>query len=399
MNGMNYLMNTYNRFPVVFDHGEGARIWDKNGKSYLDFTSGIAVNVLGHSHPKLVETIKTQAEKLIHCSNLYWTEPQIELAKLLGENTLKGKVFFVNSGTEANETAIKIARKYGKKKDKNKYKILSAHDSFHGRTLGSLTATGQPKYQEDFKPLVDGFDYFEFNNIDSLKQKISNEVCAVILEPVQGESGIIPATKDFLEAVRKLCNEYEALLIFDEVQCGMGRTGKLFAYQRYGVDPDILTVAKGLGGGVPIGAVVVNKKADILEPGDHGSTFGGNPLACSAGVTVMREILENNLLEQVEKLGIYLKKKLENLKEKFPEHVKETRGIGLMLGMELKEISAKDFAKKCFEKGLLLVPAGNNTVRFLPPFVITEDDIDQALEIVKECFSEFENRESRSETR
>jgi acetylornithine/N-succinyldiaminopimelate aminotransferase len=221
----------------------------------------------------------------------------------------------------------------------------------------------------------------------------------VILEPVQGESGIIPATKDFLEAVRKLCNEYETLLIFDEVQCGMGRTGKLFTYQRYGVDPDILTVAKGLGGGVPIGAVVVNKKADILEPGDHGSTFGGNPLACSAGVTVMREILENNLLEQVEKLGIYLKKKLENLKEKFPEHVKETRGIGLMLGMELKEISAKDFAKKCFEKGLLLVPAGNNTVRFLPPFVITEEDIDQALEIVEECFNEFENRESRSETR
>jgi len=392
MDGMNYLMNTYNRFPVTFDYGEGVWIWDKDGKSYLDFTSGIAVNILGHSYPRLVETVKNQVEKLIHCSNLYWTEPQIKLAKLLSENTLKGKVFFVNSGTEANETAIKIARKYGKKKDKNKYKILSAHDSFHGRTLGSLTATGQPKYQEDFKPLVDGFDYFEFNNVDSLKQKISNEVCAVILEPVQGESGIIPATKDFLEAVRKLCDEYEALLIFDEVQCGMGRTGKLFAYQKYSVEPDILTVAKGLGGGVPIGAVIVNEKADVLEPGDHGSTFGGNPLACSAGTVVMKEILENNLLEKVEKLGNYLKKKLENLKEKFPKYVKEVRGIGLMLGVELKEISAKDFAKNCFEKGLLLVPAGNNTVRFLPPFIITEYDIDQALEIVENCFNEFNEK-------
>lgn len=391
MDGTNYLMNTYNRFPVIFDHGKDAKIWDVNGKLYLDFTSGIAVNVLGHSHPNLVKAIKTQVERLIHCSNLYWTKPQIELAELLSKNTLNGKVFFVNSGTEANETAIKIARKYGKKK--NKYKILSAYDSFHGRTLGSLSATGQLKYQEYFKPLVDGFDYFKFNNAGSLKQKISNEVCAVILEPIQGESGIIPATKDFLEAVRNLCDEYEALLIFDEVQCGMGRTGKLFAYQKYGVEPDILTIAKGLGGGVPIGAVVVNEKADVLEPGDHGSTFGGNPLACSAGIAVMKEILKSNFLEKVEESGDYLRKKLENLKERFPKHVKEVRGMGLMLGVELKEISAKDFAKKCFEKGLLLVPAGNNTVRFLPPLIIAKGDIDQALKIVEECFGEFNEKD------
>lgn len=307
-----FLMNTYNRFPVTLVYGKGSWVYDINGKAYLDFTSGIAVNVLGHSHPELVKAIKDQAEKLIHCSNLYWNLPQMELAELLSKNTFGGKVFFANTGTEANEAAIKIARKYGKMKSEKKFKILSARNSFHGRTLGSLTATGQPKYQKPFEPLVPGFDYFEFNNIEDLRKKVSDEVCAIFLEPIQGESGIIPATKEFLEEARRLCDEYDILLVFDEVQCGMGRTGKLFAYQKYGVTPDILTVAKGLGGGVPIGAVVVNEKANVLEPGDHGTTFGGNPLACRAGVTVMKELTKEGFLDEVDRKGRYL---LEN----FPE--------------------------------------------------------------------------------
>ncbi|HEY8542390.1 MAG TPA: aspartate aminotransferase family protein, partial [Pseudothermotoga sp.] len=320
-----YLMNTYSRFEIVLDHGKGALVWDKDGKSYLDFAAGIAVNVLGHSHPKLVSTIREQAKRLIHCSNLYWTEPQMKLAEILSKNSIGGRVFFVNSGTEANEAAIKLARKYGKKFSPDKYKILSAFDSFHGRTYGSLSATAQPKYQKDFTPLVDGFEYFEYNNIDSLKSKISEQVCAVIIEPIQGESGIIPAKKDFLKAIRKICDEYNALLIFDEVQCGMGRTGKLFAYQHYDVEPDILTVAKGLGGGIPIGAVVANEKADVFEPSDHGSTFGGNPLACSTGITVMSELLNEGFLEKIDKLGDFLKKELEKMRRNYPQKIKDIR--------------------------------------------------------------------------
>ncbi|MDI3472876.1 MAG: acetylornithine/N-succinyldiaminopimelate aminotransferase [Thermotogaceae bacterium] len=388
--GNDYLMNTYNRYPVILEKGKGAKIWDISGKEYLDFASGIAVNTLGHSHPKIVDAIKTQSEKLIHCSNLYWNEPQIELAKIISEKSIGGKVFFVNSGTEANETAIKIARKFGKKQNTSKFKILSAIDSFHGRTLGSLSATGQPKYQESFKPLVEGFEYFEFNNIEDISKKISEEVCAVILEPIQGESGIIPAEKDFLESVRELCNKYNALLIFDEVQCGIGRTGELFAYQAYMVEPDVITLAKGLGGGIPIGAVVANKKADVLEPGDHGSTFGGNPFACSVAVTVLNEISNEFFLKGVKAAGEYLKSNLEILIQKFSQVLKEVRGLGLMIGVEFKEnFSAKDFSKKCLENGLLLVPAGNNTLRFLPPLNVRKNELESALEIFESCLKEI----------
>lgn len=386
-----YLMNTYNRFEIVLDHGKGALVWDKEGKVYLDFAGGIAVNILGHSHPRLVSSIKDQASKLIHCSNLYWTEPQMELAKILSENSIGGKVFFANSGTEANEAAIKLARKYGRIISPKKYRILSATNSFHGRTYGSLSATAQPKYQEKFVPLVDGFDYFEFNNIDSFKSKISEEVCAVILEPIQGESGIIPATNEFLNEVRKICDEYNALLIFDEVQCGMGRTGKLFAYQHYDVKPDVLTVAKGLGSGVPIGAVIANEKADVFEPSDHGSTFGGNPLACSVGITVMKELLKDGFLENVNKLGIFLKKELEKVRKNHPEKIKDIRGIGLMIGIELNKISAKDFANKCVENGLLVAVAGDNTIRLLPPLIIKRGQISQAVQIISKILGEFEN--------
>jgi len=382
-------MNTYNRFPSILDHGKGSLVWDIEGKVYLDFAAGIAVNVLGHSHPKLVSSLKKQAERMIHCSNLYWTEPQMKLARILSENTIGGKVFFVNSGTEANETAIKLARKFGRKISPNKFKILSAVNSFHGRTLGSLSATAQPKYQEAFTPLVDGFEYFQFNDVDSIKPKISEQVCAIMIEPIQGESGIIPATKEFLIEVRKLCDEHNILLIFDEVQCGMGRTGKLFAYQNYGVIPDVLTIAKGLGGGVPIGAVIANEKADVFEPSDHGSTFGGNPLACSAGITVMEEILKEGFLQRVQKLGDLLKNELEKMKRKFPTVIKEIRGIGLMIGMELNQLSAKEFAATCFEEGLLVVPAGNNTIRFLPPLTIKQKQIKEAMKIVQKVLEKF----------
>ena len=388
--GNRYLMNTYKRFPILLTHGKGIWVWDKDGRTYLDFVAGIAVNVLGHAHPSLVEALKKQVERMLHCSNLYWTEEQIRLAQMLSENTLKGKVFFVNSGAEANETALKMARKFGRKIRENKTRILAALESFHGRTYGSLSATGQPKYQEKFKPLLPGVEYVEFNNIEALKNKMASDVCAVILEPIQGESGIKPAIEDFLKEARKLCDEYEALLIFDEVQCGMGRTGKLFAYQHYGVEPDVLTVAKGLGGGVPIGAVVANKKSDVFEPGDHGSTFGGNPLACTAGITVMKEILSNGFLDRVERVGTYFKNSLEQLKKEFPRIIREVRGMGLMLGMQLNpEVEAKDLTMKCLEKGLLVASAGNNVVRYLPPLIVTEKDVDMAMDILRKCLKDM----------
>lgn len=389
--GNKYLMNTYNRYPVIFKEGNGIKILDINGKEYLDFASGIAVNVLGHSYPKVVDAIKMQAEKLIHCSNLYWTESQIELAKIISEKSIKGRVFFVNSGTEANETAIKMARKFGKKQSVSKFKILSAVGSFHGRTLGSLSATGQLKYQEVFKPLVEGFEYFEFNSVEDISKKVDEKVCAVILEPIQGENGIIPAKKEFLEAVRELCNRYNALLIFDEVQCGVGRTGELFAYQVYNIEPDIITLAKGLGGGVPIGAVIANEKADVFEPGDHGSTFGGNPLACSVAIAVLNEVSKESFLKEVKAVGEYLKSNLKELVKNSPQVLKEVRGLGLMVGVEFKEkFSAKDFSKKCLENGLLLAPAGNNTLRFLPPLNVKKKEIKVALEIFENCLKKVE---------
>ena len=388
--GDRYLMNTYKRFPIVLTHGKGIWVWDKDGRTYLDFVAGIAVNVLGHAHPSLVEVLKKQVERMLHCSNLYWTEEQIRLAQMLSENTLKGRVFFVNSGAEANETALKIARKFGRKIRENKTRILAALESFHGRTYGSLSATGQPKYQEKFKPLLPGVEYVKFNNIEALRNKMASDVCAVILEPIQGESGIKPAAEDFLKEARKLCDEYEALLIFDEVQCGMGRTGKLFAYQHYGVEPDVLTVAKGLGGGVPIGAVVANKKSDVFEPGDHGSTFGGNPLACTAGITVMKEILSNGFLDRVGRVGTYFKNSLKQLKKEFPQIIREVRGIGLMLGMQLNpEVEAKNLTMKCLEKGLLVASAGNNVVRYLPPLIVTEKDADMAMDILRKCLKDM----------
>lgn len=380
-------MNTYDRFDVLLDSGKGVYVWSRDGRMFLDFSSGIAVNALGHCHPALVRTIKRQAEKLWHCSNLYWTQPQIELAELLSKNSIGGRVFFVNSGAEAIETAIKLARKYGRLKSEDKYKILSSVNSFHGRTMGALTATGQVKYQEKFKPLVEGFEYFELNNVESLKAKFSKQVCGVILEPVQGEGGIFLANGEFLKTLRKLCDEHDALLIFDEVQCGMGRTGKLFAYQHFDVEPDVLVVAKGLGGGFPIGAVVAKSRADVFEPGDHGSTFGGNPLACAVATTVMKQLLNDGFLMRVTRMGQFLERSLLNLQKEFPSQIEQVRGIGLMWGIQLKkEISANDFARACLENGLLLAPAGKNTVRLLPPLIVQKKHIKQAVEILRQTF-------------
>jgi len=384
--GCEYLMNTYSRMPVCFVKGEGARVWDVEGREYLDFISGIAVNSVGHCNPSVIKAVQEQVNELIHCSNLYWNKPQIELAELLIKNSFNGKVFFCNSGAEANEAAIKLARKVGKKRfGRYCYEIIVMKNSFHGRTYGSLTATGQGKYHKNFEPLVPGFKYVEFNDINAIKDAINPNVCAIMLEPVQGEGGIIPADPEYLKELRKLCDQNNVLLIFDEVQCGLGRVGTLFAYQHYGVVPDIMTLAKALGGGLPIGAVVAKKEiADFFEPGDHASTFGGNPLVCSAGLAALREIIDKKLYENAKIMGSYFMGKINELREQF-DVIKEVRGLGLMLGVELI-VDAKAVVNNCFEKGLIINSTGNNTLRFVPPLTIDYEDIDKAIEILKDVF-------------
>lgn len=384
--GKEVIMNTYNRYPIVIDHGEGVYVWDIDGKKYLDFVAGIAVNSLGNNNKKLVEAISKQITKVIHCSNYYWNEPMIELAQLLVNNTCFDKVFYCNSGAEANEGALKLARKYATKyhKDDIRFEIVSMKDSFHGRTYAAITATGQPKYQKGLNPLLPGIKYAKFNDYDDLKKVIDSKTCAIILEPIQGESGIHPASKEYLQKVRNLCDINDILLIFDEVQCGVGRTGELCAYQYYGVEPDVLTFAKGLAGGVPIGALLAKEKAaQAFEPGDHASTFGGNPLSTTAGKIVIKELLENGVLENVRIQGEYLTSKLNELKSE-KDIIKDVRGIGLMQGIEL-EISASDVISKAMEKGLLLASAGANVIRFVPSLIVTKEHIDEMINILSEC--------------
>ncbi len=384
-----YVMNTYKRFPIAIVKGKGTRVWDADGKEYLDFVSGIAVCSLGHCNDVIISAIINQAQKLMHISNLYYIESQGELAKIIAENSCGDKVFFCNSGAEANEAAIKLARKYGKiYGGENKYEIISAYKSFHGRTLATITATGQTKYQKGFEPLPIGFKYIPFNDISSLYENINEKTCALILEPIQGEGGIYVAEKEFLKTARELCDKYNALLIFDEVQCGIGRTGKFLSYQNFDVEPDIITLAKALGGGFPIGAMVANKKcSSTFSPGDHASTFGGNPLACSAGIATINYILNNSILESVRRVGNYFKEKLIELSYRFP-FIKEVRGLGLMLGMELS-IEGRKIVEKCQEYGLLINCVGENILRFLPPLIITEREIDEALIILEKTFSEI----------
>ena len=373
-----HIINTYNRQPettLLLKRGQGVYVWDEQDKRYLDFVCGLAVNNLGHCHPQIVSAICQQAQQLMHTSNLYYTEPQIRLAERLVKNSCAEKVFFCNSGAEANEAAIKLARKYGKQKKGEAFEIITAHRSFHGRTLATVTATGQPKYHKGFEPMLPGFRYAEFNNLQSFADQINDKTCAILVEPVQGEGGVYPATAEFLQGLRHLCDEYDLLLIFDEVQCGMGRTGKIFAYEHYGVEPDVFTLAKALGGGLPIGAMCVKAKAaEILAPGEHASTFGGNPVVCAAANTVLDILLADGFLEQVKYLGDYFQQKLAQLSS---PRIVSIRGLGLMIGLEINGDGAK-VVSLCQEQGLLVNCIGGKTLRFLPPLIATEADFDAA---------------------
>ena len=383
-----YLMHTYNRFPVAIRKGRGMKVWGTDGKEYLDFLGGVAVNCLGHCHPKVVIAIQKQAQRLIHISNYFHIESQTKLAKILVENSFADKVFFCNSGAEANEAAIKLARRYFKElSGKNKFEIITALNSFHGRTLGTLSATGQEKFKVGFDPLVPGFTHVDFNDIGAIEKAITKNTCAVMLEPIQGESGVKIPAPDYLGEVRKLCDRHGILLILDEVQTGMGRTGKLFAYEHSGITPDIMTLAKGLGGGVPIGAMLATDTvAAAFVPGTHGSTFGGNPLACSAAIATIDVLIEDGfILDQCKRMGEYFKKKLEELHKEFPSIIAEVRGVGLLVGMELTRDGAP-IVQACLERGLLINCTAGNILRFMPALIITEKEIDHLVDVLGQIF-------------
>lgn len=379
------LLHTYNRFEIVLEKGEGVYLYDINGKRYLDFGAGIAVFAFGYGNQEYNQAIKNQIDKLIHTSNLYYNVPAIEAAKKLTKMSGMDRVFFTNSGTEAIEGAIKLARKYAYLKNPDKEsEIISMHHSFHGRSMGALTVTGNPKYQEAFKPLIGGVKFATYNDLESVKAQITEKTCAIILETVQGEGGIYPANKDFLEGLRKLCDEKDLVLILDEIQCGMGRCGSMFAWQDYGVKPDIMTCAKALGCGIPVGAfVAVEKVANAMVPGDHGTTYGGNPLATTAVNQVFELFEKTDVLENVKEVGDYLYEKLEKLVTQY-EIVKEHRGKGLMQGLELT-VPAGGYVQKALEKGLILISAGQNTLRFVPPLIISKDHVDEMLVILETC--------------
>jgi acetylornithine/N-succinyldiaminopimelate aminotransferase len=377
------------RYPIVLSHGEGPYVYDTEGKKYLDFLAGIAVNVLGHAHPKLVAAIAEQAGKIIHCSNLYYTEQQASLAAALTKLAGMDKVFFANSGAEANEGAIKLARKYGKTLSEDRVEIITAENSFHGRTYATLTATAQPKYQKGYEPLPGGFRYVPFNDLEALKNIVSEKTCAVMLEPIQGEGGINIPDAGYLQAVRQLCDDNGALLIFDEIQTGMGRTGNLFAYQTFDVKPDIVTVAKGLGGGVPIGAfLVAGKVADVFHAGDHGSTFGGNPLACAAANSVLAVIAEENLGANAAVMGEYMMAELRKLQSKYSQLILDVRGKGLMIGVQISR-PGREFVNRCLEEGYIINCTAGEVLRFVPPLNINKNHIDELIVNLDKVFAEF----------
>ncbi|MDP2972443.1 MAG: acetylornithine transaminase [Deltaproteobacteria bacterium] len=386
-----YIAHTYNRYPLLLVRGKGTRVWDLDGKEYLDFFAGLAVCNLGHCHPKVVKAIQAQAEKLIHVSNLYYIEPQIQLASLLCKNSFAGKVFFCNSGAEANEGALKLARKYAKEKiGEDRYEVITMENSFHGRTLATLTATAQKKYHKGYAPLMPGFKYVPFNDLKAVREAIGPKTCAVLVEPIQGEGGVNIPSEGYLKGLREICDEKGTLLILDEVQVGMGRTGKLFAYEHEDMKPDLLTVAKSLAGGVPIGALLIRDEiAKSFEPGDHASTFGGNPLATAAGVAALSAILEEGMLDHCQRVGEYFLLRLEEIKKKFP-FVQDVRGRGLILGMELK-IEGAEIVKKMMKKGFLINCTAGNVLRFLPPLIVTEEEVDQMIEALEEVFKKINN--------
>lgn len=383
-----YYMPVFARYQVVLSHGEGPYVYDTDGKQYLDFLAGIAVNVLGHNHPALTNAIATQATKLIHVSNLFYTEPQAALAKSLAKLSGLDKVFIANSGAEANEGAIKLARKYGKNISPDKVEIITAQNSFHGRTLATLTATAQPKYQQGYEPLPGGFTYVEYNNIDALEALMSEKTCAVMLEPIQGEGGINIPDGDYLYKVRQLCDKFGALLILDEIQTGMGRTGKMFAYQHLDIQPDIVTLAKGLGGGVPIGAFLARASvAKTFGPGDHGTTFGGNPLACAAANAVLSVLDDSKVPENAAALGAYFMDQLRQLAAKYPALISGVRGQGLMIGLKLNQ-PGKDIVNRCMAEGALINCTNIDVLRFVPPLVIEKKHIDEMIAILDKVFAQ-----------
>jgi len=379
-----YIMETYRRFPVVLVRGEGARVWDSDGKEYLDFVAGIAVCSLGHSNPKVIEAIKKQVGILTHVSNLYYIEPQIYLAKLLAENSFADKVFFCNSGAEANEAAIKLARKYAHEHmEGNKYEMITMEDSFHGRTLTTVAATGQKKFHVGFDPLPEGFKYVPFDDMSAIEDAITEKTCAVMIEPIQGEGGVRIPADDYLRRLRKLCDDKGILLILDEIQVGMGRTGALFAYEESGIKPDMMTLAKALGNGFPVGAMLATDKvASSFVPGNHASTFGGNPLGMAAGVAVMNSLLQDGILENCKEIGSYFLEKLEELKKKH-SIINEVRGKGLIIGVELS-VPGEDIVKEAMEKGVLINCTNGNILRFVPPLIIDKKDVDCVIDILDE---------------
>lgn len=377
------------RYNIVLDHGDGPYVYDTKGKKYIDFLAGIAVNVVGHNYKPLVDAVSKQASKMIHCSNLYYTEVQVEAAEKLKKLSGMDKVFFGNSGAEANEGAIKLARKYATNIDPEKIQIISALHSFHGRTLATLTATGQDHYHHGFGPLPAGFDYVPYNDIQALEAKMSDKTCAVMLEAIQGEGGVHIPDPDYLPKVRALCDKYNAVLIFDEVQCGMGRTGTFFGCQQFGVKPDIVTLAKGLAGGVPIGAfMATDKVANAFHAGDHGSTFGGNPLACAAACVVLDALIDGNLMENAKEIGAYLQSKFEEYKAKYPNLIKEVRGRGLILGMELTR-PGREIANECLDYGAIINCTAGNVLRFVPPLNITKAHVDELISVLDKVLPKY----------
>lgn len=366
-----YTFNTYSRYKIVVDRAQGGYLIDKSGKKYLDFTAGIAVNSLGYDDEGFKNALKAQIDKLLHCSNLYYNEPQALLARALCEGSDFDRAFFCNSGTEANEGAIKLARLWGKKHGKQNF--VAFKNSFHGRSTGALSLTGQIKYQKGFEPLIGDVKYAEFNNFESVEKIVDDATAAIIIEPVQGEGGVIEADTEFLQALRKLCDEKNIILIFDEVQTGLGRTGKMFAYEHSGIIPDVITLAKGLGGGIPIGAILARGQyADVFTPGTHGTTFGGNPFACAAGLYVINKIAQPDFLNHVLKMEKYFKTQLPKIK-----------GRGLLLGIEVKG-KPSDYVQKALERGLLILSAGENVLRLAPPLTITKEQADIGIKILKE---------------
>lgn len=384
-----YYLPVFSRNQIVLDHGKGCKLYDMDGNEYLDFLAGIAVNALGHAHPVLVKAIADQAGKLIHCSNLYYTKVQADLVKTLAEVSGFDRSFLCNSGAEANEGALKLARKYGHEKAVGKQRIISAMHSFHGRTLATLTATGQPKYQKGYEPLPTGFDYAEYGDITTLENLMGEDVCAVILEPIQGEGGVHVPSDEYLKQVRALCDKYDALLIFDEIQTGLCRSGKWFAWEYSGAKPDIITLAKALGGGFPVAAFLTTERlAHVFAPGDHGSTFGGNPLACAAANASLKVMREENLAAKAAEIGTYFKTQLEALQKKFPDKITEVRGRGLLLGMELSK-PGKPIVDACLQKGMIINCTAVNVIRLVPPLIITKAEIDALMAVFAEVFPEF----------